>query len=171
VEVTDEGLARFFEVVWPHMNEFVFRFNHRSSRSRRLVFYRVLELAFGHHPVRYLDIVAGERSLSVPTPSEKQGRSSTRDSVTLATTADSPSLSYGIVASRYDLGPPRYYTKVFNRSNAGWEPSRDGLTQAGPGSADAPFSAGEPIGIGWVPGILYIRYTYLSRRDLEDCRD
>ncbi len=34
-------------------NEFVFRFNRRRSRSRGLVFYRVLELAVGHDPVRY----------------------------------------------------------------------------------------------------------------------
>jgi hypothetical protein len=31
----------------------VFRFNRRGSRSRGLVFYRVLELAVGHDPVRY----------------------------------------------------------------------------------------------------------------------
>jgi hypothetical protein len=30
------------------MNEFCFRFNRRRSRSRGLVFYRVLELAVGH---------------------------------------------------------------------------------------------------------------------------
>jgi hypothetical protein len=38
-----------------YLNEFVFRFNRRRSRSRRLVFYRVLELAVGHQPVRYHD--------------------------------------------------------------------------------------------------------------------
>ena len=31
-----------------YLNEFVFRFNRRRSRSRGLVFYRVLELAAGH---------------------------------------------------------------------------------------------------------------------------
>jgi hypothetical protein len=35
-----------------YLNEFVFRFNRRRSRSRGLVFYRVLELAAGHDPVR-----------------------------------------------------------------------------------------------------------------------
>ena len=42
------------------MDEFVFQFNRRRSRSRGLVFYRLLELAVGHDPVRYDDIVAGE---------------------------------------------------------------------------------------------------------------
>ncbi len=39
-----------------YLNEFVFRFNRRRSRSRGLVFYRVLELA-GHEPVRYRDLI------------------------------------------------------------------------------------------------------------------
>ena len=33
-----------------YMNEFVFRFNRRNSRSRGLVFYRVLQLAVDHDP-------------------------------------------------------------------------------------------------------------------------
>jgi transposase-like protein len=41
-----------------YLNEFAFRFNRRNSRSRGLVFYRVLELAIGHDPVRYDDIRA-----------------------------------------------------------------------------------------------------------------
>ena len=41
-----------------YLNEFCFRFNRRRSRSRGLVFYRVLELAVGHDPVRYRDLVA-----------------------------------------------------------------------------------------------------------------
>ena len=40
-----------------YMNEFVFRFNRRSSRSRGMVFYRVLELAVDHDPVRYKDLI------------------------------------------------------------------------------------------------------------------
>jgi transposase-like protein len=40
-----------------YLDEFVFRFNRRRSRSRGLVFYRVLELAVGHEPVRYRDLV------------------------------------------------------------------------------------------------------------------
>jgi len=41
-----------------YLNEFVFRFNRRRSRSRGLVFYRVLELAVAHDPVRYRDLIA-----------------------------------------------------------------------------------------------------------------
>jgi len=41
-----------------YLNEFVFRFNRRRSRSRGMVFHRVLELAVGHHPVRYRDLGA-----------------------------------------------------------------------------------------------------------------
>ena len=36
-----------------YLNEFVFRFNRRLSRSRGMLFYRVLELAVAHDPVRY----------------------------------------------------------------------------------------------------------------------
>jgi len=39
-----------------YLNEFVFRFNRRRSRSRGLVFYRVLDLAVAHGPVRYRDM-------------------------------------------------------------------------------------------------------------------
>lgn len=41
-----------------YLNEFCFRFNRRRSRSRGLLFYRVLELAVGHDPVRYRDLIA-----------------------------------------------------------------------------------------------------------------
>ena len=40
------------------LNEFVFRFNRCRSHSRGMIFYRVLELAVDHPPVRYRDIVA-----------------------------------------------------------------------------------------------------------------
>ena len=40
-----------------YLDEFVFRFNRRTSRSRGLVFHRVLELAVGHAPVRYRDLI------------------------------------------------------------------------------------------------------------------
>jgi len=49
-----------------YLDEFVFRFNRRRSRSRGLVFYRVLELAAGHDPVRYRNIVAGKRPRKIP---------------------------------------------------------------------------------------------------------
>lgn len=49
-----------------YLNEFVFRFNRRSSRSRGMVFYRVLELAVTHEPVRYQDLIASHRPRKVP---------------------------------------------------------------------------------------------------------
>jgi transposase-like protein len=52
-----------------YLNEFVFRFNRRRSRSRGLVFYRVLELAVAHDPVRYRDLIVDSkprRKLRVP---------------------------------------------------------------------------------------------------------
>jgi hypothetical protein len=38
------------------MDEFVFRSNRRRSRSRGLVFSRVVQLAVEHDPVRYRDL-------------------------------------------------------------------------------------------------------------------
>ena len=49
-----------------YLNEFVFRFNRRRSRSRGLVFYRVLELAVGHDPVRYRDLAADPKPKAKP---------------------------------------------------------------------------------------------------------
>ena len=49
-----------------YLNEFVFRFSRRRSRSRGMVFYRVLELAVAHEPVRYKDLVAAQRSRTTP---------------------------------------------------------------------------------------------------------
>ncbi len=49
-----------------YLNEFVFRFNRRRSRSRGLVFYRVLELVATHDPVRYRDLIANPRPGSRP---------------------------------------------------------------------------------------------------------
>jgi len=58
-----------------YLNEFVFRFNRRHSRSRGMVFYRVLELAVAHGPVRYRDIVAGSRPRKIPpTPPRTRGK-------------------------------------------------------------------------------------------------
>ncbi len=56
-----------------YLNEFVFRFNRRHSRSRGLVFYRVLELAAGHDPVRYRDLILNPQPSAVPRrpPSER----------------------------------------------------------------------------------------------------
>jgi len=57
-----------------YLDEFTFRFNRRRSRSRGLVFYRVLELAVGHDPVRFRQLVANSRSKKVPpAPPERRG--------------------------------------------------------------------------------------------------
>ena len=58
-----------------YLNEFVFRFNRRRSRSRGMVFYRVLELAVAHDPVRYQDLIATRRPRKVPPmPPRTRGR-------------------------------------------------------------------------------------------------
>lgn len=49
-----------------YLNEFVFRFNRRQSRSRGMVFFRVLELAVAHDPVRYKDLIANRRPGTKP---------------------------------------------------------------------------------------------------------
>ncbi|MGH9278643.1 MAG: IS1595 family transposase, partial [Acidimicrobiales bacterium] len=49
-----------------YLDEFVFRFNRRTSRSRGLVFHRVLELAVAHDPVRYRDLVVDPRPKANP---------------------------------------------------------------------------------------------------------
>ncbi|MGH3238202.1 MAG: IS1595 family transposase [Streptosporangiaceae bacterium] len=52
-----------------YLDEFVFRFNRRRSRSRGLLFYRVLELAAGHDPVRFSDLLATKKPHPVrPSP-------------------------------------------------------------------------------------------------------
>ena len=51
-----------------YLDEFVFRFNRRRSRSRGLVFYRVLKLAVAHQPVRYREPVLNSR----PTPGPRR---------------------------------------------------------------------------------------------------
>lgn len=58
-----------------YLNEFAFRFNRRRSRSRGLVFYRVLELAVAHEPVRYSELIANSRPSAVPRrPPSSRGR-------------------------------------------------------------------------------------------------
>lgn len=58
-----------------YLNEFAFRFNRRRSRSRGMVFYRVLELAVAHRPVRYRDLIANPRPSTVPRrPPRSRGR-------------------------------------------------------------------------------------------------
>jgi transposase-like protein len=58
-----------------YLNEFAFRFNRRRSRSRGMVFYRVLELAVAHQPVRYRDLIANPRPSTLPRqPPDSRGR-------------------------------------------------------------------------------------------------
>jgi len=57
-----------------YLNEFVFRFNRRRSRSRGLIFYRVLELAVAQTPVRYRDLVADPQpKRTPPSPPGRRG--------------------------------------------------------------------------------------------------
>ena len=62
---THQGAVRTAHLA-RYLNEFVFRFNRRHSRSRGMVFYRVLELAVAHDPVRYRDLIATKRPRPVP---------------------------------------------------------------------------------------------------------
>lgn len=58
-----------------YLNEFVFRFNRRSSRSRGMVFYRLLELAVAHAPVRYDDLIMSRRpGKRPPSPPRNRGK-------------------------------------------------------------------------------------------------
>lgn len=57
-----------------YMNEFVFRFNRRTSRSRGMIFYRLLQLAINHDPVRYRDLIATRKpDKTPPTPPASRG--------------------------------------------------------------------------------------------------
>jgi len=49
-----------------YLDEFVFRFNRRRSRSRGMLFYRVLELAVAHDPVRYRDLIVNTKPAPMP---------------------------------------------------------------------------------------------------------
>jgi hypothetical protein len=58
-----------------YLNEFVFRFNRRSSRSRGMLYYRLLELAVAHDPVRYGEMVKQRRPRLTPqTPPGTSGK-------------------------------------------------------------------------------------------------
>jgi hypothetical protein len=49
-----------------YLDEFTFRFNRRRSASRGMVFYRVLELAAGHDPVHFRDLLTGKKPRPAP---------------------------------------------------------------------------------------------------------
>src|SRR5271155_501492 len=55
-----------------YLNEFVFRFNRRHSRSRGMLFYRILELAVAHGPVRYQDLVMSRSPKAGPPKPPRQ---------------------------------------------------------------------------------------------------
>jgi transposase-like protein len=55
-----------------YMDEFVFRFNRRRSGSRGLLFYRVLELAVDHGPVRYRDLIVNKQPRKAPPPPSRR---------------------------------------------------------------------------------------------------
>jgi hypothetical protein len=55
-----------------YLDEFTFRFNRRTSRSRGLLFYRLLQQAVALQPVRGKDLVGG-RSLPRPEPTTNSG--------------------------------------------------------------------------------------------------
>jgi|GEM_PF-1967757 len=63
-----------------YLDEFGYRFNRRTARSRGLLFYRVLELAVDHDPVRYRQLVADSESEKVPSvPLWRRGHPPTLD--------------------------------------------------------------------------------------------
>ena len=62
----DAHLPSYLAHLPSYLNEFVFRFNRRHSRSRGMVFYRVLELAVAHDPVRYEDLLVAKRPRALP---------------------------------------------------------------------------------------------------------
>ena len=61
-----------------YLNEFTFRFNRRRSCSRGMVFYRVPELAVGHSPVRYRDLVANPQPKRIRPAFTNRARSDPR---------------------------------------------------------------------------------------------
>jgi hypothetical protein len=62
-----------------YLDEFVFRFNRRSSRHRGMVFFRLMEMAVNHEAVHYEDLVFYARPKRVqPQPPAPATRSQTR---------------------------------------------------------------------------------------------
>jgi transposase-like protein/ribosomal protein L37AE/L43A len=54
-----------------YLNEFVFRWNRRKSRNLGLRFWRLLELAASHDPVRYHQLIKTKRPSKMPRPPPK----------------------------------------------------------------------------------------------------
>jgi len=60
-----------------YLDEFVFRFNRRTSRSRGMLFYRAMELAVGHEPVRYHELLKSRRpGTGTKAPPRRRGKPS-----------------------------------------------------------------------------------------------
>jgi transposase-like protein len=58
-----------------YLNEFAFRFNRSTSRSRGTLLHRLLELAIDHDPVRYRDLVQNPKpKKKPPRPPAQRGR-------------------------------------------------------------------------------------------------
>ena len=49
-----------------YLDEYASRFNRRTSRSQGMLFYPVIELAIGHDPVRYKNLVRNKRPRKMP---------------------------------------------------------------------------------------------------------
>ena len=69
-----------------YLDEFVFRFNRRHARSRGMLFYRVLELAVAHEPVRYRDFIANPKGAR--TRQQRRSAADTRPALTAPPPAD-----------------------------------------------------------------------------------
>ena len=63
-----------------YLNEFVFRFNRRNSSKPGLIFFRVLQLAVAHAPVRYRSLVVNPDAKTVrPAPPSGRGHPPSMD--------------------------------------------------------------------------------------------
>jgi transposase-like protein len=63
---THQGAVRSDHLDY-YLDEFTFRFNRRTSRSRGLLFYRLMQQAVALHPVKAIDLVGG-RPIPAPRP-------------------------------------------------------------------------------------------------------
>lgn len=85
-----------------YLDEFVFRFNRRTSRCRGLVFHRVLELAVGHAPVRYRELVLDPR----PKRTSPAGRAGWGHAVTRTAASEPPLESRLTTSTPLEWIPP-----------------------------------------------------------------
>jgi hypothetical protein len=70
-----------------YLDEFVFRFNRRCSRSRGMVPYRILQLAVDHDPIRYRQLVATSEPKAIrPHPPADSSRPAAKRATTASTT-------------------------------------------------------------------------------------